>query len=89
MTWKLKQQRIIYRVKVNAWYLLYLKTYKSENAVLQLNWLYGLGRLVISIWHDASGYLLDDVIDERIYALTVFEEAHAFEAEHLDDWIAR
>ena len=45
--------------------------------------------MVISIWHDASGYLLDNVIDERVYALAVFEEAHAFEAEHLDDGIAR
>ena len=45
--------------------------------------------MVISIGHDASGYLLDNVINERVYALAVFEEAHAFEAEHLNDGISR
>ena len=88
MTRKLKQQRIIYRIKINPRYLLYLETNKSKYAILHLNRLYGLRSEVVGIWNDASGYLLDDVVYERVDALAVFEETHAFEAEHLDDGIA-
>ena len=88
MTRKLKQQRIIYRIKINPRDLLYFETNKSKNTILHLNRLYGLRSEVVGIWNDASGYLLNDVDYERVDALAVFEETHAFEAEHLDDGIA-
>ena len=80
MTTELKQQRIINTIKINTWYLRNLKTNKTKDAVLKFNWLDGLWRKVASVWNNSSWYLLDDVVEERVYALAIFEETHAFEA---------
>ena len=51
---------------------------------MELDGLDCLGCVIVGVGHDATCDLLEDVGDEGIDALAIFEEAHAFEAQHLN-----